>query len=161
MVLWAPHAYQYGFFRDKTAKPWKAGNVGDWYERDGWRYQLTLSEQEMVERNMEWYRHLCEEPENKGILLAPVVRAYHEVVKCGIGDPYLAEEKTGDFGHQNNLGNYISACVCFEIVFGEMPKADFVPVSHTWGMGGGTLTPHQAAMIRKKVHEVMEEERTR
>ena len=84
MVLWAPHAYQYGFFRDKTAKPWKAGNVGDWYERDGWRYQLTLSEQEMVERNMEWYRHLCEEPENKGILLAPVVRAYHEVVKCGI-----------------------------------------------------------------------------
>lgn len=35
MVLWAPHAYQYGFFRDKTAKPWKAGNVGDWYERDG------------------------------------------------------------------------------------------------------------------------------
>ncbi len=161
MVLWAPHAYQYGFFRDKTAKPWKIGNVGDWYERDGWRYQLTLSEQEMVERNMEWYRHLCEEPENKGILLAPVVRAYHEVVKCGIGDPYLAEEKTGDFGHQNNLGNYISACVCFEIVFGEMPKADFVPVSHTWGMGGGTLTPHQAAMIRKKVHEVMEEERTR
>ena len=114
-----------------------------------------------MERNMEWYRHLCEEPENKGILLAPVVRAYHEVVKCGIGDPYLAEEKTGDFGHQNNLGNYIAACVCFEIVFGEMPKADFVPVSHTWGMGGGTLTPHQAAMIRKKVHEVMEEERTR
>ena len=34
MVLWAPHAYQYGFFRDKTAKPWKIGNVGDWYERD-------------------------------------------------------------------------------------------------------------------------------
>ena len=58
MVLRAPHAYQYGFFRDKTAKPWKIGNVGDWYERDGWRYQLTLSEQEMVERNMEWYRHL-------------------------------------------------------------------------------------------------------
>ena len=47
---------------------------------------------------------------------------------------------------QNNLGNYISACVCFQSIFGTLPPA-VVPKSHTSGLPGGSITKEQAEAI--------------
>ena len=43
LALWAPHAYKYGFFSGMGVKPWKKGNVGDQYKKDGKTYTLTLT----------------------------------------------------------------------------------------------------------------------
>ena len=73
-------------------------------------------------------------------------------------DPYLKQgQEAGDFGHQNNIGNYISACVLYDLIFGESPEGLGVPASHTWGMDGGAISLEQAQLIQKTVGEIFNE----
>lgn len=159
-ILWVPHAYQYGFFQNMEVKPWREGRVGEFYEKDGKKYLLTLSQEEMAIANDRWYHELAESL-GGDVLAAPVSMAYHKVYTA-YGErvnPYLGPgAECGDCGHQNNIGNYISACVYYHLIFGEAVEAENVPVSHTWGMDGGSVTKKQAEWIRKTVNEMFREE---
>ena len=82
-------------------------------------------------------------------MVLPVCEAYRVVIKQypTLVDPYLEPGvECGDNGHQNNLGNYISACVCFQSIFGTLPPA-VIPKSHTSGLPGGSITKEQAEAI--------------
>ena len=148
LALWAPHAYKYGFFSGMGVKPWKKGNVGERYEKDGKTYTLTLTNEDMAKENLKWYQHMADVL-GEGTIVLPVCKAYHDVTKQypTLVDPYLEPGvECGDNGHQNNLGNYISACVCFQSIFGTLPPA-VVPKSHTSGLPGGSITKEQAEAI--------------
>ncbi len=148
LALWAPHAYKYGFLQNMGVKPWKKGNVGDQYEKDGTMYTLTLTNEDMAKENLTWYQHMAEVL-GEGTIVLPVCEAYRAVTEKHptLVDPYLEPGvECGDNGHQNNLGNYISACVCFQSIFGTLPSA-VVPKSHTSGLPGGSITKEQAEAI--------------
>ena len=148
LALWAPHAYKYGFFSGMGVKPWKKGNIGDQYKKDGKTYTLTLTNEDMVKENLTWYQHMAEIL-GEGTIVLPVCEAYRTVIEQypTLVDPYLEPGvECGDNGHQNNLGNYISACVCFQSIFGTLPPA-VVPKSHTSGLPGGSITKEQAEAI--------------
>ncbi len=148
LALWAPHAYKYGFLQNMGVKPWKKGNVGDQYEKDGTTYTLTLTNEDMAKENLTWYQHMAEVL-GEGTIVIPVCEAYRAVTEKypTLVDPYLEPGvECGDDGHQNNLGNYISACVCFQSIFGALPPA-VVPKSHTSGLPGGSITKEQAEAI--------------
>ena len=148
LALWAPHAYKYGFFSGMGVKPWKKGNVGERYEKDGKTYTLTLTNEDMAKENLKWYQHMADVL-GEGTIVLPVCKAYHDVTKQypTLVDPYLEPGvECGDNGHQNNLGNYISACVCFQSIFGTLPPA-VIPKSHTSGLPGGSITKEQAEAI--------------
>ncbi len=69
MLLWAPHAYQYGFLRGMAPKPWKLGTTGDIYVKDGQEFVLTLTSREMAESNARWYGYMAKElGEDTGVL---------------------------------------------------------------------------------------------
>jgi hypothetical protein len=145
LALWAPHAYKYGFFSGMGVKPWKKGNVGDQYKKDGKTYTLTLTNEDMVKENLTWYQNMAEIL-GEGTIVLPVCEAYRTVIEQypTLVDPYLEPGvECGDNGHQNNLGNYISACVCFQSIFGTLPPA-VVPKSHTSGLPGGSITKAEA-----------------
>ena len=149
LVLWAPHAYQYGFLSSMSVKPWREGNVGDSYERNGKTYTLTLTQADMVKENLDWYQYMADVLGN-GTIVLPVCEAFHAVVTqySTLVDPYLKPGvECGDNGHQNNQGNYISACVCCAKILGELPEDTVIPVSHTAGTPGGSITPEQAKVI--------------
>ena len=115
LALWVPHAYKYGFFSGMGVKRGKKGNVGDQYKKDGKTYTLTLTNEDMVKENLTWYQHMAEIL-GEGTIVLPVCEAYRTVIEQypTLVDPYLEPGvECGDNGHQNNLGNYISACVCF------------------------------------------------
>jgi hypothetical protein len=148
LALWAPHAYKYGFFHNMRVKPWKKGNVGDQYKKDGKTYTLTLTNEDMAKENLTWYQHMAKAL-GEGTIVLPVCEAYRAVTKQypTFVDPYLEPGvECGDNGHQNNLGNYISACVCFQSIFGTLPPA-VVPKSRTSGLPGGGITKEQAEAI--------------
>lgn len=156
MILWTPHAYRYGFLEDMNVKPWEAGRIGDVYEKNGRQYILTMTAETMTLRNENWYRNMAEEL-GGDVLTAPVSLAYHKVFTA-YGEkvnPYLKMgTECGDHGHQNNVGNYIAACVLYCLIFQESPAGLGVPASHTWGMGGGKVSAEQASLIQKKVEEL-------
>ena len=159
LLLWVPHAYQYGFFRDMGMKPWREGKVGEVYQRDGREYVLTLSHQEMTQENRRWYQDMVEKLGDRAELL-PVGEAYDRVYfTCGEQvNPYLKTgAECGDCGHQNNIGNYTAACVLYEVIFKQSPEGLGVPVSHTWGMEGGKVTLQQAQQIQEAVAEMFRE----
>ena len=148
LALWAPHAYKYGFFSGMGVKPWKKGNVGERYEKDGKTYTLTLTNEDMAKENLKWYQHMADVL-GEGTIVLPVCKAYYDVTKQypTLVDPYLEPGvECGDNGHQNNLGNYISACVCFQSIFGTLPPA-VIPKSHTSDLPGGSITKEQAEAI--------------
>lgn len=148
LALWAPHAYKYVFFSGMGVKPWKKGNVGERYEKDGKTYTLTLTNEDMAKENLKWYQHMADVL-GEGTIVLPVCKAYYDVTKQypTLVDPYLEPGvECGDNGHQNNLGNYISACVCFQSIFGTLPPV-VVPKSHTSGLPGGSITKEQAEAI--------------
>ena len=157
LLLWIPHAYQYGFFRNMGVKPWKEGEVGEVYHRDGKDYVLTLSHREMTNENLKWYRNIAAKLGNKAEIL-PIGEAYDRVY-FAYGEevnPYLKPgAECGDCGHQNNIGNYIAACVLYRVIFQKSPEGLGVPVSHSWGMDGGKVTLHQAKLIQKAVSSML------
>lgn len=159
LLLWVPHAYQYGFFQNMGMKPWREGKVGKVYQRDGKKYVLTLSHQEMSQENRRWYQDMVEKLGDKAEIL-PVGEAYDQVYFT-YGEqvnPYLKPgAECGDCGHQNNIGNYIAACVLYEVIFKQSPEGLGVPVSHTWGMEGGKVTLQQAQQIQEAVAEMFRE----
>lgn len=152
-ILWATHPYRYGFFRDMSVKPWHDASVGDTFERDGKKYTLALSRREMMEKTEAYYMYMANVL-GGGVRVAPVGRAYCAAYDAGI-NPYLPEGvECGDCGHQNNLGNLISASVLFFMIFGESPAGLGVPESHTWGMDGGSITPDEAKAIYDIAHRI-------
>lgn len=155
MLLWAPHAYQYGYLRGMDPKPWKQGIPGDIYSRGGQDFILTMTTEAVAETNAAWYQRMAEELGNDtGVL--PVCLGYAELRKrYGLSvNPYLLPEEGGDYGHQNNIGNYIAACLLYANVFDESPEGLGVPVSHTFGMPGGRITDEQAHIIQQIVWEI-------
>lgn len=60
MILWAPHAYQYGYLQSMNPKPWKPGMPGDVYNRNGDKYILTMTTEDMAKTNAEWYLKMAE-----------------------------------------------------------------------------------------------------
>ncbi len=150
MFLWAPHAYQYGYFQGMTPKPWKQGDVGDIYSRDGQDFLLTMTTEMMADANVKWYQQMAKELGNDTDVL-PVCLAYAKLrEKYGLSiNPYLSPEKGGDYGHQNNIGNYIAACLIYSYVFNESPEGLGVPISHTFGMPGGKISDEQAQIIQQ------------
>lgn len=152
MLLWAPHAYQYGFFQRMWPKPWRQGKVGDIYRKDVQDYTLTMTSEMMAEANAKWYQQMADELGADTDML-PVCLAYAELRKrYGLSiNPYISPEKGGDYGHQNNIGNYIAACLLYAYVFGESPEGLGIPVSHTSGMPGGAITDEQARAIQQTV----------
>lgn len=156
-IFFVPQPYKYGFFGARCKKPWKEGKVGDIYEKDGEKYTLVMSRSQMAEANMEWYKYMVANIGNN-IYAAPVAKAYDYIISRypDIIDPYLpVGNDNGDNGHQNNVGNYIAACVYYELIFKEPVEGLGVPQSHTWGMAGGKVTEEQAYIIQKCVTEIM------
>lgn len=154
-ILWVPQAYRFGFFKDMGVKPWREGKPGEQYKQNNESYTLTLSNKQMTELNMNWYSKMAEELVDCRI--APVAEAYRIIIENYINDvdPFVPfGEECGDFGHQNNLGNYIAACVLYSLIFGESPEGLGIPTSHTFGMGGGKIAPHQARIIQEVAWQV-------
>lgn len=119
---------------------------------------LTLTSREMAESNARWYGYMAKElGEDTGVL--PVCLGYAELrKKCGLSvNPYLSPEEGGDYGHQNNIGNYIVACLLYAVVFDESPEGLGIPVSHTFGMPGGKVTQEQAGIIQQVTWKVYRE----
>lgn len=158
MFLWAPHAYQYGYLQGMSPKPWKQGSPGDVYSRDGQDFLLTMTTEMMAEANAKWYQQMAKEL-GKDTDVLPVCLAYAELRKqySLSVNPYLLPEEGGDYGHQNNIGNYIAACLIYANVFDESPEGLGVPTSHTFGMPGGKVTEEQAHIIQQVVWKVYEE----
>ena len=69
MILWPPHAYQYGFLQDMCVKPWRKGQVGDAFEKDGRHYTLTLTSEMMTRANSEWYASMALELGDNALVL--------------------------------------------------------------------------------------------
>lgn len=152
-ILWATHPYRYGFFCDMSVKPWHDASVGDTFEHGGKKYTLALSRRGMMEKTEAYYMYMARVL-GGGTRVAPVGRAYCAAYDAGI-NPYLqAGAECGDCGHQNNIGNLISASVLFSMIFGESPKGLGMPESHTWGMDGGGITPDQAEIIYDISHRI-------
>ena len=150
MILWAPHAYQFGYLRSMALKPWRQGVPGELYNKDGKNYMLTMTTETMAKTNAEWYLQMAEIlGEDTEVL--PVCLGYWSLRKqCGLSvNPYLSPEEGGDYGHQNNIGNYIAACLLYAEVFEESPEGLGIPVSHTFGMSGGKVTEEQAKIIQQ------------
>ena len=100
--------------------------------------------------NAEWYLKMTETL-GKDTEVLPVCLGYWELRKqYGLYvNPYLSPEEGGDYGHQNNIGNYIAACLLYAKVFEESPEGLGIPVSHTFGMPGGKVTQEQAEIIQQ------------
>lgn len=155
MILWVTHAYRYGFFYDMGVKPWHKGKQGDPYYSENASYILTLTNKQMTEANMDWYTKLADQA---GALLAPVAAVYRYILENNISeaDPYIVPgEECGDNGHQNNLGNYIAACVLYKLIFRESPVGLGIPLSHSFGTAGGGITQRQAELIQNAVDKIV------
>lgn len=150
MILWAPHAYQYGYLQSMAPKPWRPGMPRDVYDKNGDDYILTMTTEEMARVNAEWYLKMTETL-GKDTEVLPVCLGYWELRKqYGLYvNPYLSPEEGGDYGHQNNIGNYIAACLLYAKVFEESPEGLGIPVSYTFGMPGGKVTQEQAEIIQQ------------
>lgn len=159
MILWSTRGYRYGFFTDLSSKPWYEGEIGDTYvAEDGTEYTLSLQSEDMARLNAEFYEYLAETVGGGDSLVAHVGTAYDYINKnySDIINPYLTpEQEGGDWGHQNNLGNYIAACVYYALIFGESPEGLGIPESHTWGMDGGAITEEQALIIQQVAWKVV------
>ena len=159
MILWSTRGYRFGFFTDLSAKPWKEGEIGETYTaKDGTQYTLSLKSEDMARLNAEWYEYLAKNVGDGSSLVAHVGTAYDYINKnySDIINPYLIPgQSSGDWGHQNNLGNYIAACVYYSLIFGESPVGLGIPESHTWGMDGGAITEEQAAIIQEVAWKVV------
>lgn len=155
MLLWAPHAYQYGFLQGMSPKPWKPGKTGDSYSKEEREFLLTLTSEEMADENAKWYKYLAKEL-GKDTDVLPVCLGYAALrERCGLSvNPYIDPEKGGDYGHQNNIGNYIAACLLYAYIFDESPEGLGVPVSHTSGMSGGKVTEEQAQVIQQVIWQL-------
>ena len=155
MLLWAPHAYQYGFLQGMSPKPWKPGKTGDIYSKEEREFLLTLTSEEMADENAKWYKYLAKEL-GKDTDVLPVCLGYAALrERCGLSvNPYIDPEKGGDYGHQNNIGNYIAACLRYAYIFDESPEGLGVPVSHTSGMSGGKVTEEQAQVIQQVIWQL-------
>ena len=164
MILWSTRGYRYGFFTDLSAKPWKEGKVGDIYvSEDGKKYTLSLTSEQMARLNAEWYEYLAKNVGDGSSIVAHVGTVYDYINKnySDKVNPYLTTgQESGDWGHQNNLGNYIAACVYYSLIFGESPEGLGIPESHTYGMDGGSITAEQAAIIQKAAWKVVSGEYT-
>lgn len=109
----------------------------------------------MTEANMDWYTKLADQT---GALLAPVAAVYRYILENNISeaDPYIVPgEECGDNGHQNNLGNYIAACVLYKLIFRESPVGLGIPQSHSFGTAGGGITLRQAELIQNAVDKII------
>lgn len=151
-ILWVPQAYRYGFFHDQCRKPAAPGRVGDTVEIDGRAYTYTMDNRQFTEANLAWYRRMAASI-GGGCRIAPIAAVYRKMLTDypELVDPYLPlGTECGDMGHQNNLGNYIGACVLFGLILGRSPEGLGIPASHTFGMGGGAITPEQAAVIQRE-----------
>lgn len=156
MLLWATQPYKYGFFQNIHVKPWQKGRRGDVFVRDGKRYVCTLTRDEMALEVENFYRMLARRL-GDGTVAAPVGRAYALLYgRYGEqADPYQpCGMECGDNGHQNNLGNFLAACVLYGLIFGESPEGLPVAVSHTAGMGG-KVTPQQALWAQQIAWEAV------
>lgn len=146
------------------AKPWKEGKVGDTYvSEDGKKYTLSLTSEQMARLNAEWYEYLAKNVGDGSSIVAHVGTVYDYINKnySDKVNPYLTTgQESGDWGHQNNLGNYIAACVYYSLIFGESPEGLGIPESHTYGMDGGSITAEQAAIIQKAAWKVVSGEYT-
>lgn len=157
MILWIPQAYKYGFFDNMNVKPWREGSIGEQYERDGKKYVLTMTRKNMTEANMFWYGFIQRSIGAEDCLIAPVGLVYEYLAENVAEriDPYLkAGVECGDYGHQNNLGNYIAACVLYALILRKSPEGLLVPPSHSWGMAGGKITLKQAEIIQKAAWKI-------
>ena len=155
MILWASHAYQFGYLRSMALKPWRQGVPGELYNKDGKNYMLTMTTETMAKTNAEWYLQMAEIlGEDTEVL--PVCLGYWSLRKqCGLSvNPYLSPEEGGDYGHQNNIGNYIAACLLYAEVFEESPEGLGIPVSHTFGMPGGKIKEEEAKIIQQVTWDV-------
>lgn len=159
MILWSTRGYRYGFFTDLGTKPWYEGEVGDTYVDDaGKEYTLSMTSEGMARTNAEWYEYLAKNVGDGSSLVAHVGTAYDYINKYHSDkvNPYLLPGQVGgDWGHQNNIGNYIAGCVYYALIFGESPVGLGIPESHTWGMDGGAITEEQAAIIQEVAWKVV------
>lgn len=156
MILWATHAYRYGFFRDMNVKPWEHGTPGQIFRHGDQSYVLTLTRDEMTCEIERYYRALAEAL-RPDVSVAPIGRAYALLYgRYGDrADPYQPRGlECGDDGHQNNLGNYLAACVLYGLIFSETPEGLPAAPSHTSGMGGG-ITGRQAAWAQQIAWEAL------
>lgn len=164
MILWSTRGYRYGFFTDLSSKPWKEGVVGETYVADdGTEYTLSLTSEDMARINAEWYEYLAQNVGDGSSLVAHVGTVYDYLNKYHADDfnPYLVPgQEGGDWGHQNNMGNYIAACVYYSLIFGESPVGLGIPESHTFGTDGGSVTPEAAAIIQEAAWKVVSGEYT-
>ena len=109
----------------------------------------------MADENAKWYKYLAKEL-GKDTDVLPVCLGYAALrERCGLSvNPYIAPEKGGDYGHQNNIGNYIAACLLYAYIFNESPEGLGVPISHTSGMPGGKVTEEQAQVIQQVIWQL-------
>lgn len=158
LILWSTRGYKYGYFQDMKVKPWEKGEVGQVFEKDGNEYTITLTSKDMAAKNANWYTEMANTVGDGSAWVAQVGTAYNYINENyeGIVNPYLEiGQESGDYGHQNNQGNYLAACVYYSLIFGESPEGLGVPESHTWGMDGGCVTQEQAKIMQEVAWKVV------
>ena len=124
MLLWAPHSLSIWISQKYEVKALVRRDSRDTYNIDGQEYVLTLTSEQMAAANMEWYDYIAKEL-GEDVAVLPVCLVYAELRKqYGLSiNPYISPEQGGDYGHQNNIGNYIAACLLYAVIFDESPRA--------------------------------------
>ncbi|MDR2375766.1 MAG: hypothetical protein LBD96_04925 [Treponema sp.] len=164
MLLWCPRGQRYGFYYDRFVRPQvqaKAGEVvtvdTDGDGKPDTKLTQTLSSRGLAHKNADWYEEMARQvyaadPSFVPPVVAHVGTAFDYITTYYAGkiDPYWT-----DNAHQNNIGNYISACVYYTMIFGDTPEGLGIPKSNTTDPEAGVVTPEQAAIIQEVAWKVV------
>ncbi|MDR1981158.1 MAG: hypothetical protein LBQ39_06010 [Tannerellaceae bacterium] len=172
MILWSTRGYKYGFYYDMGRKPSlnaKDTKVGEVVQIDtdndgivDTEYTKMLSSRGHAHVNANWYEDMAQQihaddPTGIAPIVAHVgtaydwINTYHPEI-----DPYLTPDtQGGDYAHQNNIGNYIAACVYYALIFGESPEGLSVPKTNTTDPTVSFVTDRQAKIIQEAAWKVV------
>jgi hypothetical protein len=164
MLLWCPRGQRYGFYYDRFVRPQVLAKVGEVVkvdtDEDGepdTNLTQTLSSRGLAHKNADWYEEMVRQVHAADPSIAPLVVAhvgtafdYINTYYADQIDPYWI-----DNAHQNNTGNYISACVYYAMIFGGSPEGLGIPESNSTDPEAGLVTPEHAAIIQEVAWKVV------
>jgi hypothetical protein len=163
MLLWCTRGQRYGFYYDRFVRPQVQAEVGEVVKVDtdddgkpDTNLTQTLSSRGLARKNADWYEEMARQVYAADPSFAPPVVAHvgtafdYINTYAGTINPYWK-----DNAHQNNIGNYISACVYYAMIFGESPEGLGIPKSNTTDPEAAFVTPEQAAIIQEAAWKVV------
>jgi hypothetical protein len=164
MLLWCTRGQRYGFYYDRFVRPQVQAGVGEVVQVDtnddgkpDTNLTQTLSSRGQAHKNADWYEEMARQIYTADTSFAPPVVAhvgaafdYINTYYADVINPYWL-----DNAHQNNIGNYISACVYYAIIFGVSPEGLGIPKTNTTDPKVAQVTPEQAAIIQEVAWKVV------